>query len=80
MLTKDSGAEGARRLLHTNEPSDGFTTLWQHGRLDLSVEAHVLRPEFAALFTEEERTIARHPPVNPLFAVMAGGSPDTCRL
>ena len=80
MLTKDGGAEGARRLLHMNEPSDGFTALWRHGRPNLSVEAHGLRPEFAALFTEEERAIARDPPVNPRFAVMGRDSPGTCRL
>jgi len=59
MVTEEGGVEAARRLLHTNEPSDGFTTLWEHGRLDLSVEDHVLRPEFAALFTDEERSVAR---------------------
>ena len=42
-----------------DEVSDGFTTLWELKRLDLSVEAYVLRPEYAPLFTEEERGIAR---------------------
>lgn len=59
MVTEVGGVEAARRLLHTNEPSDGLTTLWEHGKLDLSVEAQVLRPEFTDLFTEEERAIAR---------------------
>ena len=36
-----------------------FTTLWELKRLDLSVEAFVLRSEYAPLFTEEERGIAR---------------------
>jgi hypothetical protein len=39
--------------------SDGFTTLWELKRPDLSVEAFVLRPEYAPLFTQEERSIAR---------------------
>lgn len=38
---------------------DGFTTLWEHRRLDLSVEAHVLKPEYEDLFTDEERRICR---------------------
>lgn len=59
MVNADGGVEAARRLLLTNDPSDGFTVLWEHGRLDLSVEAHMLRPEFADLFTDEERSIAR---------------------
>ena len=48
----------ARQLL-TGPPSDGFTTLWEHRRLDLSVEFHVLCPEFASLFTPQERRAAR---------------------
>lgn len=55
MLNQDGGVKAAKRLLAKQVPSDGFTTLWQHGRLDLSVEAVVLRPEFAPLFTLEER-------------------------
>jgi len=45
--------------LRKDEVSNGFTTLWDRKRLDLSVEAYVLRPEYAPLFTEEERGIAR---------------------
>jgi len=45
--------------LRKDEVSDGFTTLWELRPLDLSVEAYVLRPEYAPLFTEEERGIAR---------------------
>jgi hypothetical protein len=45
--------------LWKDDVSDGFTTLWELKRLDLSVEAFVLRPEYAPLFTEEERAIAR---------------------
>jgi hypothetical protein len=35
----------------------GFEVLWENKRLDLSVEALVLRPEYHELFTEEERKI-----------------------
>jgi hypothetical protein len=35
------------------------TTKWELKQLDLSVEAFVLRPEYAPPFTEEERGIAR---------------------
>ena len=37
----------------------GFTRLWELRRLDLTVEAVVLRPEFASLFTPDERAVAR---------------------
>lgn len=59
MVTEHGGLEAAKMLLHTNTPSDGFTTLWEHHRLDLSVEYHVLLPQYAPLFTDEERAIAR---------------------
>ena len=59
MVAAEGGLEAAQRLIHSKEPSDGFTTLWEHRRLDLSVEALVLRSEFESLFSEEERIIAR---------------------
>ena len=33
--------------------------LWEHHRYDLSVEAHVLKPEYEGMFTDEERRICR---------------------
>ncbi|RAO52740.1 hypothetical protein LUPAC06_05601 [Micromonospora saelicesensis] len=38
--------------------SDGFTALWERGRVDVTAEAVVIRPRFRALFTEEELAIA----------------------
>jgi hypothetical protein len=52
------GLKTAQKLLAAREPSSGFTVLWEHGRLDLSVEALVLRDEYALLFSDEERKIA----------------------
>lgn len=60
MLSEQGGVETAHQLLLASGVSDGFTALWQAGRLDLSVEHHVLLDEFNELFTEEERDIARH--------------------
>jgi len=59
MLYDHGGLETARRLLAERNVSDGFTALWQAGRLDLTVEAQVLRPEYAELFTSRERRTAR---------------------
>lgn len=60
-MLQDRGAlETARYLIHTAKPSDGFTALWQKGRLDLTVEAHVLQPRFEPLFTDDERTVCLH--------------------
>ncbi len=59
MVNDIGGIKTARRLLTSASPATGLTELWLCGRLDLSVEAQVLRPEFAPLFSEEEQAVAR---------------------
>jgi hypothetical protein len=59
MVSGSGGLEAARQLLRSPAASEGFTALWQKNRLDLSVEAHVLKPEFQDLFADEEQSIAR---------------------
>jgi len=54
MLGDYGGVGAAKRLLADEQVQEGFSTLWECGRLDLTVEAHVVRPEFASLFTEGE--------------------------
>lgn len=44
MLQERGAMAAAHYLIHTAKPSDGFTALWAKGRLDLTVEAHVLEP------------------------------------
>lgn len=58
LVSEQGGQAAARRLLRGSE-SDGFTTLWEKGRLDLSVERLTLEPQYESLFTEDERAIAR---------------------
>ena len=58
MLAEHGGLETARRLLHADTVSDGYTELWKRHRLDLTVEALVIRPQWKELFTDEERSIA----------------------
>lgn len=58
MVSNEGGRETARYLLDTKEPSDGYVVLWENGRLDLSVEAEVLRPEWHDLFSDEQRAVA----------------------
>lgn len=59
MISEHGGLVAARQLLWSDKPSEGFTTLWSHHRLDLTVEAHVLRSEYAVLFTDADRQRAR---------------------
>ncbi|MEV4566785.1 hypothetical protein AB0K12_23705 [Nonomuraea sp. NPDC049419] len=59
MVSERGGLATARQLLWSDQISDGFETLRSHGRLDLTVEAHVLREEFAELFSDEDRQRAQ---------------------
>ena len=59
MLAELGGMETARRLLSTDEPQIGFTELWEARRLDLTVEALVLQPEWRDLFSSDQLECAR---------------------
>jgi len=60
MMDTHGAVEAAKRLIGGESiASDGLTRLYMEQRLDLTVEATVLRPEFAPLFTEDERARAR---------------------
>ena len=52
------GPDYARQLLRAEGTSDGFQRLTDERRLDLTVEALVLRPEFSSLFIDDERAAA----------------------
>jgi hypothetical protein len=60
MLTDHGGLATAKRLLANPRVSDGFVALYERKRLDLTVEAQVLNPKFAPLFTAEELQTARN--------------------
>jgi len=53
-VRKDGGLEAARKLLWKEGTSEGFERLKAEHRLDLSMEALMLRPEFRELFTAAE--------------------------
>jgi hypothetical protein len=60
MLLKHGGLETAKLLLHANVVSEGYTALWERGRLDLTVEALIHdHLEYHPLFSDEELGIAR---------------------
>lgn len=60
MVAEHGGLETAKRLINAKKESDGYTALWERGRLDLTVEAKVVEtPKFHALFAEEELAICR---------------------
>ncbi len=58
-LDEESGLHMAKRILATLRQQTGLLRLFKAKRLDLSMEALVLRPEFSHLFTEAELQTAR---------------------
>lgn len=58
MLADHGGVETARRLIR-GAATSGFEALWEKQRLDLSVEALILKPAWRALFHPDELAMAR---------------------
>ena len=58
MVNERGGLAAAKDLLHASRPADGLSILWEHNRLDLSVEALVCREPWCTLFTEDEIAVA----------------------
>ena len=54
MVRESGGVGAAKRLLDSPDISDGFTRLWHMKRLDLTVEAVVVRPIWWSLFSPEQ--------------------------
>lgn len=59
MVGLHGGVGAAQILLRGPQTHDGFVRLWEAGELGNSVEAFVLHPKYEALFTDEERRLAR---------------------
>src|SRR4051794_29632564 len=59
MLHDHRGLETARILINATQPSEGYTALWERGRLDLTVEALVLQSTWRTLFEEEPELLDR---------------------
>jgi len=74
MLSEHRGLETARILLRASKVSEGYVALWERKRLDLTVEAIILGAEWHALFSDQEREIARKRLADYGFAV--DGSAD----
>ncbi len=71
MVREHGGVETARRLLSGAHTAGGFTVLWEKGQLGRSSEAVMLRPEFAPLFSGDERLLARQRLVDHGFDIDA---------
>ncbi|MCF6177975.1 MAG: hypothetical protein L3J63_01110 [Geopsychrobacter sp.] len=55
MVAEIGGVETAHRLINSENVSEGYTALWERGKLELTVEALILENhKFQSLFTEEQ--------------------------
>jgi hypothetical protein len=60
LLNEKGGLLAAKQLIAKDGGTYGFEILWENKRLDLSIEAHVLNPEYQELFSNEEINICRN--------------------
>lgn len=60
LVVEKGGLQAAKQLIAKEGGTYGFEVLWENNRLDLSVEAHVLKPEYSTLFSDEEKEICRN--------------------
>ncbi len=59
LISDNGGLKAAKILISKKGGTYGFEVLWERKRLDLSVEAHVLKEEYMELFTDAERNICK---------------------
>lgn len=58
MVVDHDGVETTHMLINANMVSEGYTVLWERGRLDLTVEAIVENtPRFHSLFIDDQLQI-----------------------
>ncbi|MGV8150090.1 MAG: hypothetical protein ACLKAN_13920 [Alkaliphilus sp.] len=57
LLSEKGGLQAAKILISKDGATYGFEVLWENKRLDLSVEALVLKNEYQPLFSSKEREI-----------------------
>lgn len=62
LVHEKGGLQASKDLIRSSRDtiSEGLSILWECKRLDLSLEAMILKERWRPLFTEEEREIARN--------------------
>ena len=59
MINQKGGYETAKQLIRSSQISEGFRRLADLGKLDITIEAKVLLPEYHDLFDEKDREKCR---------------------
>ncbi|WP_286950279.1 HNH endonuclease [Exiguobacterium sp. UBA4551] len=60
LIFEQGGLKTAKQLISNSKVSDGFIILIEKKRLDLTIEALCLKPEFESLFTEDELKVCKN--------------------
>ena len=60
LISEKGGLKAAKQLIAKDGGTYGFEVLWEHNRLDLSVEAHVLKEKYSELFSDAEKEMCRN--------------------
>lgn len=60
LISEKGGLIAAKQLISKENGTEGFAKLWEMKRLDLSVEALVLKEEYSELFTQEEKFMCKN--------------------
>ena len=60
MISEQGPVGAAKSLIRKDVVSSGFVRLWECRRLDLTVEATILKEEYFPLFTDEEREMCKN--------------------
>jgi hypothetical protein len=55
MRITDGTVNAIKKLINSKDIPNGFTTLWEKGHLDLSMEKIIQEPEWKNLFTSENQ-------------------------
>jgi len=59
LINRKGALIAVKELINSSSVPTGLTTLWENGRLDLSVESQVLKEKYKELFTENEISICK---------------------
>lgn len=54
LVSENGGIQAAKQLISKDGGTYGFEVLWENYRLDLLVEAHVMKIKYRELFSKEE--------------------------
>ena len=58
VVSDEDIVEVTRRLIHKDGGTSGFATLYENGRMDLSVEKIILETKYRPLFSREDLIVA----------------------